>query len=96
MTKTWAPLFDDLFALDRQWICATNELANQVNNDLQQWKSQEPQSLDIVSAFTGFIKPLSNYPGFSEAEKIDFLERIDIPDLLRRISTFSRGSVHFA
>jgi hypothetical protein len=31
--------------------------------------------------FTELIKPLSNCPGLSESQQIDFLERIDSPDL---------------
>jgi hypothetical protein len=69
------------FPLDRQWICATNKLANHVNCDLQQWRSQGAQLLGVVSAFTKLIKPLSNCPGFSESQQLDFVERIDITDL---------------
>jgi hypothetical protein len=71
----------DPFPLDRQWICATNKLANQVNHHLQQWRTQEARSFGIISAFTQFIKPLSHCPGLSEAQQIDFIEKIDTPDL---------------
>jgi hypothetical protein len=69
------------FLLDRQWICATNELVNQINHHLQQWRTQEARSFSIISAFTQLIKPLSNCPGLSEAQQIDFTEKIDTPDL---------------
>jgi ATP-dependent exoDNAse (exonuclease V) alpha subunit len=35
----------------------------------------------IISAFTQPIKRLSNCPGLSEAQQIDFIEKIDRPDL---------------
>jgi hypothetical protein len=41
----------DPFPLDRQWICATNKLVNQVNHHFQQWRSQKAQSFGVVSAF---------------------------------------------
>jgi hypothetical protein len=34
-----------------------------------------------MSAFTQLIKPLFNCPGLSESQQIDFIEKIDIPDL---------------
>jgi hypothetical protein len=71
----------DPFPLDRQWICATNKLANQVNHQLQQWRSQEAQSLGVISAFTELTKPLSSCPGLSESQQLDFIEKIDTPDL---------------
>jgi hypothetical protein len=69
------------FPLDHQWICATNKLVNQINHHFQQWKTQEAQSLSIVSAFTEFINSLSNYSGFSEDRQINFIEKIDTTDL---------------
>jgi hypothetical protein len=54
---------------------------NQVNHHLQQWRAQEAQSFGIISAFTELIKPLPNCPGLSEAQQIDFIEKIDTPDL---------------
>jgi hypothetical protein len=72
---------DDPFPLDRQWIYAINKLANQINHDLQDWRSPKARILGVVSAFTQLIKPLSNCPGLSESQQIDFIERIDRPDL---------------
>jgi hypothetical protein len=68
----------DPFHLDRQWICAPNKLANQINHHLQQWRTH---SFDIISAFTELIKPLSNCPGLSEAQQINFIGKIDTSDL---------------
>jgi hypothetical protein len=34
-----------------------------------------------MSAFTQLIKPLSNFSGLSEAQHIDFIEKIDTSDL---------------
>jgi hypothetical protein len=48
---------------------------------LQDWRRQEAQSLGIVSAFTQLLTPLPNCPGLSEAQQVDFIERIDTPDL---------------
>jgi hypothetical protein len=66
--------------LDPQWICA-NILVNQINHHLQPWSPQDARSFGIISAFTQLIKSLSNYPGLSEAQQIDFIEKIDTPDL---------------
>jgi hypothetical protein len=71
----------DPFPLDRQWICATNKLANQISQHLQQWKTRETQSFGIVFAFTELIRPLFNCPVLSEAQQIDFIEKIDTSDL---------------
>jgi hypothetical protein len=72
---------DDRFPLDRQWICATNKLVNQVNHDLPDWRSQKAHIFGVVSSFTKLIKALSNCPALSESQQIDFIERIDGPDL---------------
>jgi hypothetical protein len=69
------------FPFDRQWICATNKLVSQINHHLQQWRTQEARSFGIMSAFTQLIKSLSNCPGLSEAQQIDFIEKIDTSDL---------------
>jgi hypothetical protein len=55
---------------------------NQINPHLQEWIIQEAHGLRVVSAFTKLIKPLSNCPGLSESQQIDFTERIDTPDML--------------
>jgi hypothetical protein len=54
---------------------------NQINQHLQEWRTQEARSFGIGSAFAQLIKPLSNCPGLSEAQQIDFIEKIDTPDL---------------
>jgi hypothetical protein len=71
----------DPFPLEHQWIYATNKLANQINHHLQQWRTEEARSFGIISAFTQLIKPLSNCPGLSEAQRIDFIEKIHTRDL---------------
>jgi hypothetical protein len=71
----------DPFPLDRQWICASNELLNEVNHELQPWRSEEPLFLGVVYAFTDLIKLLSNCPGLSEAQQIDFIKSTETPDL---------------
>jgi hypothetical protein len=45
------------------------------------WRSQEAQWFGIVSPWTELIKPLSKCPGLSEAQQIEFVERIDTVDL---------------
>jgi hypothetical protein len=72
----------DPFSLDCQWTWATNKLVNQVKHDFQQWRSHKAQLFAVVSAFTQLIKPLSNYPGLSESRQIDFIKKVDTPDLL--------------
>jgi hypothetical protein len=57
-----------LLPLDRQWICVTNKLVNQVNPHLQEWIIQGAHALRVVSAFTKLIEPLSNCPGLSESQ----------------------------
>jgi hypothetical protein len=81
----------DPFPLDRQWIYATNKLVNQINHHLQQRMTQEARSFGIISAFTQLMKLLSNCPGLSEAQQIDFIEKIDTPDLLQMIYLFWKG-----
>jgi hypothetical protein len=70
----------DSFLLDRQWIYATNKLVNQINHHLQQCRTQEARPFGIISAFTQLIKPLSNCRGLSEAQQMDFIEKIDTHD----------------
>jgi hypothetical protein len=49
---------------------------NRVSHDLQEWTSQEAQSLGVVFALTELVKPLYNYPGLPEAQKLEFIEMI--------------------
>jgi hypothetical protein len=72
---------DNPFPLNRQWNCVNNKLVNQVNHDLQEWRSQKAHILGVVSAFAELIKHSSNCSGLSESHQIDFIERIDSPDL---------------
>jgi hypothetical protein len=44
-------------------------------------ESQEARSFGTISAFAQLIKPLSNCRGLSEAQQIDFIKKIDTPDL---------------
>jgi hypothetical protein len=44
---------------------------------LQECRSQEAQSFGVVFALTELIKPLSNCPGLSEAQQLEFIEVID-------------------
>jgi hypothetical protein len=71
----------DPFPLDPQWICATNKLVNQIKHLLQQWRTKEARSFGTIFVFTQLIKPLSNCPGLSHTQQIDFIEKTDTPDL---------------
>jgi uncharacterized protein YcgI (DUF1989 family) len=50
---------------------------NPVSHDLQECRSQEAQSFGVVFAFTELIKALSNCPGLSEAQQLEWIEMID-------------------
>jgi hypothetical protein len=71
------------FPLEHQQICTTNQSVHQLNLELQQWRSQGAQLLAAVSAFTELIIPLSNCAAFSECQQLNFIERINTPDLPR-------------
>jgi hypothetical protein len=47
----------------------------------QEWKSQETHLLAVVSVCIELIKTLSNCPGLSAFQQIDFTERIYTPGL---------------
>jgi hypothetical protein len=81
----------DPFPLDRRWICASNKLVNQINHHLQQWRTEEARSFGIISAFPQHIKPLSNCPGLSKAQQIDFIEKIDTSELPSNDISISEG-----
>jgi hypothetical protein len=68
---------------------------NQINHHLQQWRTQETRSFGIISAFIQFIKPLSNCPGLSEAQQIDFLEKIDTADPPSNDMSILKGAIRF-
>jgi hypothetical protein len=85
----------DPFPLDRQWICATNKLVNEANRELQSWRSEKDLSLGVVYVFPDLIEPLSNCPGLSEAQQIDFIESIETADLPQTRSIFLKGILLF-
>jgi hypothetical protein len=74
---------DQLFPLTRQRIILylTNQLMNEVNDRIQQWRAQTAPYLGKVSAFTELIRLLGNSVAFSRYHQIDFLERIETSDL---------------
>jgi hypothetical protein len=53
------------------------KLVNRISHNLQECRSQEAQSFAVVFALTELIKPLSNCPGLSEAQQLEFIEVID-------------------
>jgi hypothetical protein len=54
---------------------------NRVSDDLQEWRSQKAQLLGVVFALMELIEPLSNCPGLSEAQQLEFIKMIDTSDL---------------
>jgi hypothetical protein len=54
---------------------------NRVSHDFQECRSQEAQTFGVVFALTELIKPLSNCPGLSEAQQLEFIEVIDTSHL---------------
>jgi hypothetical protein len=54
---------------------------NRASHDLEAFGSQEAQSLGVVIALTELIKPLSNCPGLSEVQQLEFVEVIDTSHL---------------
>jgi hypothetical protein len=81
----------DPFPFDRRWICAAEKLVNQIDHFLQQWRTKEARSFGIISAFTQLIKPLSNCPGLSEAQQIDFSRRLMHLTCLQTTCPFWKG-----
>jgi hypothetical protein len=80
----------DRFPLDRQWICATNMLASEVNKRIQSWRATSARFLGSIDAATELVTPLPESPGLSHCQQLDFLERIDAPDLpLNTISLYA-------
>jgi hypothetical protein len=82
---------EDIFPLDRQWICPTNRLVNEVNGHIQNWRSEMAEYLGTVYATTNLITPLPESPGLSICQQIDFIEKLDTPDLPMHAITFFRG-----
>jgi hypothetical protein len=52
---------------------------NRACHDLQEWRSQEAESLGVV--FDGTSQIVSNCPGLSEAQQLEFIEMIDTSDV---------------
>jgi hypothetical protein len=82
------------FPLDRLWICATNDLARQVNNDLQNWRSTGAERLGSVKATTTLVTEL-NCPGFATSHQIDMIEKLDLPDLPPQTLLIYKGDPMF-
>jgi hypothetical protein len=70
------------FPLDRQWIAATSKLANEVNGQVQAWRQAGgAASLGLCRARTELITPFPNCPGLAAQLQIDYVERLECPDL---------------
>jgi hypothetical protein len=71
------PLLPVPLPLYHQWIHVSNELMNSVNCNWQEWGSQETHLLGVPACIE-LLKLLLNYPGLSEFQQFDFIERIYI------------------
>jgi hypothetical protein len=69
------------FPLDRQWICATNRLAGEVNMEIQNWRAEGARFLGRIYAATDLVSPLPESPGLSLCQQRDFIEKLDLADL---------------
>jgi hypothetical protein len=79
------------FPVDRLWIAPTNQLAGEINQRLQEWRAGSARDLGILKAMTQLVTPIKSNPRLDEADQIDFIERIDIPDLPLHILDFYEG-----
>jgi hypothetical protein len=71
------------FPLDRQWIAATNKLADDSNMRIQNWRSQMGAiTLGPSMARSELITPVQNCPGLAQSHQIDFVHALNTPDLL--------------
>jgi hypothetical protein len=69
------------FPPDRQWIWTINRFVADVNTRLQEWRKNGGTFLGHLHAVTDLITPLSETPGLSLCQQIDFIERFATPDL---------------
>jgi hypothetical protein len=81
----------DPFPLDRLWIAPTNQLAGEINQRLQEWRAGSACDLGILKALTQLVTLIKSNPRLDEAHQIDFIERIDTPDLPLHILHFYEG-----
>jgi hypothetical protein len=81
------------FPEDRLWIAPTNRLAAEISQRIQAWRSSNPCDLGILRALTQLITPCKTNPGLNEAHQIDFIEKLDTPDLPPHISHFYEGDL---
>jgi hypothetical protein len=83
------------FPFDRQWICATNKLVNQINHHLQQWMTQE-----VGHSASYLLSPNSSnrYPIAPDCLKLNksiSSRRLIHLTCLQTIYPFRKGSVRF-
>jgi hypothetical protein len=70
------------FPLNRQWITATNRLANGVNITVQEWRRLGgARPLGICRARAELVRPLANCPGLPEQQQNDYIEGLESSDL---------------
>jgi hypothetical protein len=70
------------FPLDRQWIAPVNRLASEINATLQDWRRDGGAPfLGMAVARSELPVPFPNCPGLSAAHQLDFIHRLESPDL---------------
>jgi hypothetical protein len=79
------------FPLDRLWIAPTNQLAREINQRLQEWRTGGARDLGILRDVTHLITPVKSNPRLEEAHQIDLIERIETFDLPLYILHFYEG-----
>jgi hypothetical protein len=79
------------FPLDRLWIAPTNQMIGEINQRLQEWRAGTARDLGILKALTELVTPSQSNPRLDEGHKIDFIERIETPDLPPHILRFYEG-----
>jgi hypothetical protein len=81
----------DQFPLDRLWIAPTNKLANQINQELQEWRGEAAAFLGTVQAESRIDSQLTNCPQLARSLQRDFADNVDDPDLPPHMLTIFKG-----
>jgi hypothetical protein len=79
------------FPVDRPWIAPTNRLAREINERMQEWRWSGARNLGRLQALIYLISPCRTNSGLNEAHQIDFVRKIETPDLAPHILHFPEG-----
>jgi hypothetical protein len=73
----------------------TNRLIREINQQIQDWRSRDARHPGVIQSTNDLIRPAKIRPGLSECHQIDFIQKVELPDLSPHMLNLYEGNPCF-